>query len=323
MNEELATTHQGVLIGRGEQAMEACLIDPKEQANLARRHLIEKAAFGFLWLTALVAVLALLVVVAYVCVEGAKVIDLDFLLTPPRGGLSGEGGISTTIVTTVYVVFLTLAVAAPLGIGAAVYLVEYAGEMQGATGWAPRVVGAIRFGVEILAGVPSIIFGLFGYALFVSAKGLGFGFSLLSASLACACLLLPVIIRATEEALRAVPRTYREGSLALGTTQWQTVWGVVLPAALPGIITGIVLSVGRVVSETAVFYVTLGGTYRLPKSLLQGGRTMAMHLYYLATDTTAFQKAMGTGAVLIVTIVLINLIISFVSRRLTARLRGG
>jgi phosphate transport system permease protein len=101
------------------------------------------------------------------------------------------------------------------------------------------------------------------------------------------------------------------------------VWGVVLPAALPGIITGIVLSVGRVVSETAVFYVTLGGTYRLPKSLLQGGRTMAMHLYYLATDTTAFEKAMGTGAVLIVTIVLINLIISFVSRRLTARFRGG
>jgi phosphate transport system permease protein len=323
MSEELATTRQGMFAGRGERAMEACLIDPKEQANLARRHLIEKVAFGFLWLTALVAVLVLLVVVAYVCVEGAKVIDLEFLLTPPRGGLSGEGGISTTIVTTVYVVFLTLAIAAPLGIGAAVYLVEYAGEMQGTTGWAPRLVGVIRFGVEILAGVPSIIFGLFGYALFVSAKGLGFGFSLLSASLACACLLLPVIIRATEEALRCVPRTYREGSLALGTTQWQTVWGVVLPAALPGIITGIVLSVGRVVSETAVFYVTLGGTYRLPKSLLQGGRTMAMHLYYLATDTTAFEKAMGTGAVLIVTIVLINLIINFVSRRLTARLRGG
>jgi phosphate transport system permease protein len=100
------------------------------------------------------------------------------------------------------------------------------------------------------------------------------------------------------------------------------VWGVVLPAALPGIITGIVLSVGRIVSETAVFYVTLGGTHNLPKSVFQGGRTMAMHLYYLATDTTAFNKAMGTGAVLIVTIVLINLVINFVSRRLTAGLRG-
>jgi phosphate transport system permease protein len=255
-------------------------------------------------------------------VAGAKVIDLDFLVTPPRGGITAEGGISTTIITTGYVVLLTIGIAGPLGIGAAVYLVEYAEGMQGGTGLIPRLVGVIRFGVEILAGVPSIIFGLFGYALFVSAEALGFGFSLLSASLACACLLLPVIIRATEEALRAVPRSYREGSLALGTTHWQTVWGVVLPAALPGIITGIVLSVGRIVSETAVFYVTLGGTHNLPKSVFQGGRTMAMHLYYLATDTTAFNKAMGTGAVLIVTIVLINLVINFVSRRLTAGLRG-
>jgi phosphate transport system permease protein len=145
----------------------------------------------------------------------------------------------------------------------------------------------------------------------------------LSGSLACACLVLPVIIRASEEALRAVPRSYREGSLALGTTQWQTVWGVVLPAAAPGIITSIVLSVGRVVSETAVFYVTLGGTHHLPTSVLQGGRTMAMHLYYLATETRAFDKAMGTGAVLVVTIVLINLMINYVSRRVTAGLNGG
>ena len=165
--------------------------------------------------------------------------------------------------------------------------------------------------------MPSIIFGLFGYTLFVTA--MHFGFSLLSAGLAGACLILPVIIRATEEALRAVPRSYREGSLALGTTQWQTVWGVVLPAALPGIITGVVLSVGRVVSETAVFYVTLGGSYRMPTSLLSGGRTMALHVYYLAMDTRAFDKAMGTGAILILSIVLINGIINHLSRRLTVR----
>jgi phosphate transport system permease protein len=203
-----------------------------------------------------------------------------------------------------------------------VFLVEYAGEMQGSTGLLPRLVGVIRFTIEILAGVPSIIFGLFGYALFVSAKALGFGFSLLSGSLACACLLLPVIIRASEEALRAVPVGYRHGSLALGATQWQTVRKVVLPAALPGIITGIVLSVGRVVSETAVFYVTLGSTHHLPQSVMHGGRTMAMHLYYLAMDTTAFDKAMGTGAVLVVTIILINLVINLISRRLTAGLKG-
>jgi phosphate transport system permease protein len=258
--------------------------------------------------------------VLYVVLEGAQVINLDFLLTPPRGGLSAEGGISTTIITTIYLVLLTIAIATPLGVGAAVYLVEYAGEMQGRGGLVPRLVGVVRFGVETLAGVPSIIFGLFGYALFVSAMHLGF--SLLSAALAGACLVLPVIIRASEEALRAVPRSYREGSLALGATQWQTVWGVVLPAALPGIVTGVVLSVGRVVSETAVFYVTLGGTHHLPTSLLSGGRTMALHLYYLAMDTRAFDKAMGTGAVLVLTIMLINLFINILSRRLTAKLGG-
>ena len=123
----------------------------------------------------------------------------------------------------------------------------------------------------------------------------------------------------SEEALRAVPYSYRQGSLALGTTRWQTIWGVVLPAALPAIITGIVLSIGRVVSETAVFYVTLGGSYRLPTSLLAGGRTMALHLYYLAMDTRAFDKAMGTGAILILSIVLVNAVINYLSRRLMVK----
>ncbi len=287
------------------------------RSNLASRHLTQKAAFAFLWLTGLVAIVALLAVVGYVAAQGVRVINLDFLLTPPRGGLSGEGGISTTIVTTFYLALLTIAIATPLGVGAAVYLVEYAGAMQGRGGLIPRLVGLARFGVETLAGVPSIIFGLFGYALFVTT--MRFGFSLLSAGLAGACLTLPVIIRASEEALRAVPRSYREGSLALGTTQWQTVWGIVLPAALPGIITGIVLSVGRVVSETAVFYVTLGGSYRMPTSLLSGGRTMALHVYYLAMDTRAFDKAMGTGSILILSIILINGVINYLSRRLMVR----
>ena len=304
----------------GATSLVAPRVNQRTEPTLARRHLSQKIAFGLLWLTGLIAVLVLAVVVAYVMLEGAKVIDLGFLLTAPRGGLAAEGGISTTIITTLYLVLLTISIATPLGVGAAVYLVEYAGEMQGRGGLIPQLVGVVRFGVETLAGVPSIIFGLFGYALFVSA--MHFGFSLLSAALAGACLVLPVIIRASEEALRAVPRSYREGSLALGATQWQTVWGVVLPAAFPGIVTGVVLSVGRVVSETAVFYVTLGGTHHLPTSLLSGGRTMALHLYYLAMDTRAFDKAMGTGAILVVTIVLINLIINIVSRRLTAKLGG-
>jgi phosphate transport system permease protein len=290
------------------------------RGNLARRKLTQQAAFGFVWLAGLLAVAALTWIVGYVLLQGVKVINLEFLTTRPLGGITGEGGMSTTIVTTLYLVVLTIAIAAPLGVGAAIYLVEYAAEAQQKSRLAARLVAVARTGVEILAGVPSIIFGLFGFALFVSALKLRF--SLLSAGLSGACLILPVVIRTAEEALLAVPRAYREGSLALGATKWQTTVGVVLPAAAPGIVTGVVLSVGRIVAETAVFWVTLGGTYRLPTSLKSAGRTMALHVYMLATETRAFDKAMGTAAILIVTIVVINLIINYTSRRLVARTKG-
>ncbi|MGC9361242.1 MAG: phosphate ABC transporter permease PstA, partial [Anaerolineae bacterium] len=231
------------------------------------------------------------------------------------------GGISTTIVTTLYLVGLTLVIATPLGVGAGIYLVEYAGEIEARSRFVRWLVTVARFGVETLAGVPSIVFGLFGYALFVVA--MQFGFSLLSAGLAGASLILPVIIRTTEEALKAVPRSYREGSLALGATKWQTIWQVVLPAAGPGIVTGVVLGIGRVVSETAVFYVTLGGSASAPTSLLEGGRTMALHVYYLAMDTRAFDRAMGTGAILVLVIVLINATINIMSRRYRKRMMGN
>jgi phosphate transport system permease protein len=295
--------------------------------NLARRQLVQKLFFGLLWFSGLLAVGILLAVVGYVAVQGAKVVNLEFLTTPPAGGLatSDVGGMSTTVVSTIYLVFWTIVIAGPLGILAAVYLVEYAEEMEGTTGLIPVLVSVVRFAVEILAGVPSIIFGLFGYALFVSARALGWSFSLRSAAVTGACLVLPVIIRASEEAIKAVPRSYRAASLALGATKWQTAWKVVLPAAAPGIITGIVLSVGRVVSETAVFFVTFGGTVRAPDTVFDlsaPGRSMALHVYYLAMETRAFDKAMGTGAVLILTIILINLIINLVSRRLTSKLKG-
>jgi len=299
----------------------------QQKTNLTRRQLIQKLAFGLLWLSGLAAVAILLAVVGYVVVQGAKVVDLEFLTTAPAGGLAASdvGGMSTTVVSTVYLVFWTIFIAGPLGVLAAIYLVEYAEEVEGQSGLIPILVSVVRFAVEVLAGVPSIIFGLFGYALFVSAKGLGWSFSLGSAAVTGAALVLPVIIRASEEAISAVPRSYREGSLALGATKWQTTWKVVLPAAAPGVITGIVLSVGRVVSETAVFFVTFGGTVRAPDTvfdLSSPGRSMALHVYYLAMETRAFDKAMGTGAVLIITIILINLLINVVSRRLTARLGG-
>jgi phosphate transport system permease protein len=288
--------------------------------NLAHRKLVQKGAFAFFWLAGFLAIAALIWIIGYVMVQGVQMINLEFLTTRPAGGVSGEGGMSTTIVTTLYLVVLTIAIATPLGVGAAIYLVEYAGEAKRESRLVSYIITVARTGVEILAGVPSIIFGLFGFALFVSFMKLKF--SLLSAGLSGACLILPVIIRTSEEALLAVPRSYREGSLALGATKWQTTVSVVLPAATPGIVTGVVLSVGRIIAETAIFWVTLGGSYRLPTNLLSSGRSMALHVYMLASETRAFNKAMGTAAILIATIVVLNLIINYTSRRFAARMMG-
>jgi phosphate transport system permease protein len=289
-------------------------------SSLARRQLSQRVAFAFVWLAGFLAVAALVWIIGYVMTQGVQMINLEFLTTRPAGGVSGGGGMSTTIVTTLYLVVLTIAIATPLGVGAAIYLVEYAREAQRESRLVSYIITVARTGVEILAGVPSILFGLFGFALFVSFMKLKF--SLLSAGLSGACLVLPVIIRTSEEALLAVPRSYREGSLALGATKWQTTVSVVLPAATPGIITGVVLSVGRIIAETAIFWVTLGGSYRLPTNLLSSGRSMALHVYMLASETRAFEKAMGTAAILIATIVVLNLIINFTSRRFAARMMG-
>ncbi|MFO8037467.1 MAG: phosphate ABC transporter permease PstA [Anaerolineales bacterium] len=288
--------------------------------NLPSRKTKERIAFLFVWLTGFVAVAVVLWIIGYVLLRGMQVINLEFLTTRPQGGVSGKGGMSTTIVTTLYLVLFTTAIATPLGVGAAIYLVEYAAETSRKHPWIKKLVSLARSGVEILAGVPSIIFGLFGFALFVST--LKFNFSLLSAGLSGACLILPVIIRTSEEALLAVPRVYREASLGLGATKWQTISQVVLPAALPGIITGVVLSVGRIVAETAIFWVTLGGSYHLPENLNSAGRSMALHVYILATETRAFDKAMGTSAILILIIIIINLLINFTCRRLSEKAMG-
>lgn len=286
--------------------------------RLAIRKTAQRSAFSLFWMAGILAMAVMLAVVCYVVLKGAPQLSLAFFTTSPRGGLSGEGGIASTVITTFYLVLMTLAVAAPLGIGAGIYMVEYA--EAGRSRWSRIFIRVARFGVELLAGVPSIIFGLFGFVLFVSA--MRFGFSLLSASLAGACLILPVVIRTSEEALKAVPAGYREASLSLGATRWETIRKVVLPSALPGLTTGLILGVGRVLSETAVFYVTLGGSYRAPTSIMSSGRTMALHVYYLAMETRAFEKAMATGAVLIFLIILVNLSINAVSRRLSSSMKG-
>jgi phosphate transport system permease protein len=273
----------------------------------------QKLALASIWGTGIVTVLILLVIIGYVLVKGVSDIDWSFLSTAPRGGLSGEGGVSTVIVCTLYLIGFTMAITVPLGVGAAIYLSEYAPDN--------RMTRLIRYGTEVLAGVPSIVFGLFGFALFVTA--LHFNFSILSGALTLTCLLLPTLIRTSEEALRAVPRSHREAALALGATKWQTVWRVLLPAALPGIVTGIILCIGRAIGETACLYVTMGGTAAMPTSLFSGGRTLSMHLLALVMDTNAFGKALATGVVLIVTIMVINAITNWLSQRFRARMTGG
>lgn len=272
----------------------------------------QRIAWGIIWVAGMLTVIVLALIIGYVVVKGIGSVSLDFLITAPAGGLSGEGGISTAIVGTFYIAILTIAIAAPLGLGAAIYLAEYA-----ADNW---VTKTIRYGVETLAGVPSIIFGLFGFALFVTI--LHFNFSILSGALTLACLVLPTFIRTAEEAIKAVPNSYREAGLALAATKWQTVSRVVLPAALPGIITAVILCVGRSVEETACLYVTMGGSAAMPTSFLSGGRTLSLHLYYLAMETRALDKAMATGVVLIVIILLINGITNWLTRRFHARMMG-
>ncbi len=265
-----------------------------------------------IWAAGAVTALILLVIIIYILAKGLPFITWQFLTTAPQGGLSGEGGISSAIVATLYLIGLTIAILIIPGVGTAIYLTEYARD-----NWATR---ATRYAINTLAGVPSIVFGLFGFALFVTV--LHFNFSILSGALTLVCLLMPTLISTSEEAIRAVPSYQREAGLALGATKWQTIFHIILPAALPGIITGVILCIGRAIGETACLYVTMGGSAAMPTSLMSGGRTLALHVFYLATDTHAFDKAMATGAILVILVIIINSLTNWLSRRFQNKLTG-
>ncbi len=268
----------------------------------------QKLAKGLLFFAACATVVTLALIIGYILYQGAGQVNLEFLLEAPRK-MGAKGGIFPAIVGTIYFTILTLGIAAPIGVGAAIYLTEYTRE--------GKVTKIIRFGTEALAGIPSIVFGLFGFAFFVGY--LGFGWSLLSGSLTGACMILPTLIRTSEEAIKTVPKSYREGSLALGATKWQTIAKVVLPSALPGIVTGVILSIGRVVGETAALVLTLGGSLRMPQTIFDGARTMSMHLYLVAMEVGAMDKAFATATVLIITIFLINTSANFIMRRFVSK----
>lgn len=231
-------------------------------------------------------------------------LDIPFLLeAPARSG--AWGGISTIIINTLVLIVFTLLFSTPIGVFAAIYLVEY--PKQG------RLMSVLRMGTETLAGIPSIVFGLFGNIFFVNMLGMGIGF--ISSTLTVTMMILPTIVRTSEEALKSVPMSYREGSLALGATKLQTIFKVVVPAAIPGILTGIILGVGRVVGETAVLLYTLGSNYELVRGPSSSARVLSLHLYFLFSEAISFERAFATGAILIFIILIVN----FATTRLISR----
>lgn len=228
-----------------------------------------------------------------------------FLFQPPAR--SGQwGGISWIIINTLVLILFTLLFSTPVGIAAAIFLVEYSKQN--------RFVALLRMGTETLAGIPSIVFGLFGYIVFVEILHLGKGF--ISSTLSVTLMILPTIIRTSEEALKSVPGILREGSLALGASCLQTVFKVVIPAALPGILTGIILAIGRTVGETAVLLYTLGSNMDIVRGPTSSARVLSLHLYILFSEALSFDRAFATGAVLILIVLAVNIATSQVVGRM-------
>ncbi len=257
---------------------------------------------------ALFTVSILVVIVAIICVKGFPYINFAFIFSSPED-MGRHGGIFPAIVGTIQLALLSILFATPLGLGTAIFLTEYTKESI--------FTKFIRFGVESLAGIPSILYGLFGFIFFVIK--LKMGWSLLAGVLTVTIMILPTIIRTSEEAIRAVPRQLRIVSYSLSASKWETIKKVVLPAAMPGILTGIMLSIGRAVGETAAVIFTMGSSLRLPLSIMDSGRTMAVHFYILAREGISMEKAYGTALVLVLSILLINIVAYYLMNKAIAK----
>lgn len=275
----------------------------------------ENLAIHALWFSGWLIVAVLIFIIGYICYNGLPyALSWNYLFAPPEGGRHDTGGILYQIIATLYLVFGAIVISAPVGIFAAIYLNEYTRQNF--------ITKITRFAIENLAGIPSIIYGLFGLAFFVIF--LKFQFSLLAGALTVAIMVLPVIIRTSEEALKAVPQNFRESSFALGVNKWQTIYHVVLPSAFPGILTGILLSIGRIVGESAILILASGASITSMPSLISpdypyflsdSARTLAVHLYYQATSYDTRSKAFATGVVLIFIVLFINYCINRISKQ--------
>lgn len=269
---------------------------------------ILKAAIYF---SALLSVVLVLGIIVYVFAKGIGVVNWSFL-TSVTSVLKNTVGIAGNIINTLYIIVITLLIATPVGVGSAIYLNEYAKP--------GKLVRIIEFTTEILSGIPSIIFGLFGMIFF--GEVLNLGFSILTGSLTLVLMVLPLITRNTQEALRAVPDSYRTGSIGMGAPKWYMIRTVLLPSALPGIITGIILAIGRIVGESAALLFTAGSSALLPKAGLSGltekifnpGGTLTIQLY-LSMSKAEYDVAFGIAVVLLVIVLTINLLTKFLANK--------
>jgi phosphate transport system permease protein len=268
------------------------------------RYLTQSIAKILIWVGALSTIAVMILILFQILKEGLPVLHLRFFLESPKN-MGREGGIFTTIIGTIALTGVAIFFGAPLGVGTAVFLREYTRES--------KISRLIRFGTDCLAGVPSIIFGLFGFVFFVIR--LNMGWSILSGGLTLAAMILPTVISTAEESIKAIPSSYREVSYSLGGTKWQTITRVVLPSALPGIFTGILLSVGRSIGETAAVILTAGSSLVMPTTLFSPIRTMSVHFYILAREGISMKMAYGTGAALILLVLMVNMIAQWLISR--------
>lgn len=259
---------------------------------------------GAVWLAAGITLLSLLSIVIYILYKGIPHLSLDLFATEYN---TENMSLFPALVNTIVMTLVSLLIAVPLGVFSAVYLTEYAKRGN-------KLVTIVGITTETLSGIPSIVYGLFGYLLFVTK--LKWGYSMLAGALTLAIMILPLIMRTTEEALRSVPDSYREGSFGLGAGKLRTVFTVVLPSAVPGILAGVILAIGRIAGETAALIFTAGTVAQIPKNLMGSGRTLAVHLYALWNEGLAAEQSYATAVVLLIIVVLINMLSSFIAKKL-------
>ena len=270
-----------------------------------KKHLGSRILKALVFLSAGITFTILLLLIGYILVQGIPHLTLD-LFSPEY--TTDNQSVIPALINTVIMTVVSLLVAVPVGIFSAIFLVEYSGKGN-------KFVDIVRMTTETLQGIPSIIYGLFGMLFLVYRLKLDY--SILSGALTLAIMILPLIMRTTEEALKSVPDLYREGSFGLGAGKLRTVFRIVLPSAAPGILAGIILAIGRIVGETAALIYTAGTMAKVPSSLLGSGRTLAIHMYLLSSEALYLPQAYSTAVVLLVLVIGINAFSNFVANRLT------